>query len=82
MHVGQQFTCGRKKDSESDRSDTDSLSARVTCFAQSHTLFTCLFAPVLPIRTYMYSTITHAGGLALVRTYVCEGGIELLTYNK
>ena len=38
-HAGQQFTCGRKKDSESYCSDTDSLSARVTHFAQSHTLF-------------------------------------------
>ena len=34
---------GLKKDSESYRSDTDCLSARVTCFAQSH-LF---FVPVL-----------------------------------
>ena len=46
-HVGQQFACGKKKDSDSYCSDTDSLSTRVTRFAQSHTLFTCFFAPVL-----------------------------------
>ena len=44
VHAGQKFACGRKKDSESYRSDMDSLSTRVTRFAQSHILF---FAPVV-----------------------------------
>ena len=43
VHAGHQFMCGRKKDSESYRSDTDSLSAHVTNFAQSHFFCSCSF---------------------------------------
>ena len=46
-------------------SATDSPSAHVTRFAQSHTLFTCLFAPVLP------TVSTRLWALALEGMYVC-----------
>ena len=43
----EEFGCGKKKDSESCRSATDSLGARITHFTQSHTCLHSFFAVVL-----------------------------------
>ena len=52
VHAGQQFVCGRKRDS-------DSLSACVTHFARSQTLFTCFFPPFSPT-TYVVALFVRS----------------------
>ena len=67
MQAGQQFACGGKKVSESYRSDTDSLSARLTRFAQSHT---CLRVFCSCSSDSCRSTVHQIMALALELPYV------------
>ena len=62
VHAGQQFVCGRKKDSESYRSDTDSLNACFTTLL-NHTL--CLCAFLLLYFRLCRSTVRQIMALAL-----------------